>query len=442
MNTLEWRAVLSISVAAALTAPSTLAGQSLALTEALDAAFATHPSIDLSTARESSVAQGAESARATQWPSVAMEVGVNRFQEPMLTSPIHAFDPTLFPEFDQTLVQGRVGLQYTLIDWGGRASTVSSYDAELSAVGSASRASRADLIQRVSEAYMRVVATRAVDAAAGARIRALESEVDRTTQGLEAGVNAEVEVLRASTALQDALAARTTTIGLQRLAERALARLMGVAENAISTAQLGDVRISNIESELASGSSNPIVEQATHRAEAAAARVSAQRSGRYPRLDITGGLMDYGTLTSRHVFEWQAGVKLSWSIFAGGAQPARTRRAEADLLAARSELALRVLDAEAMTDAARTSTESVDARVAAYSASVTQWQELVRIEALALQAGAGVQRELLEAEAGLFQARAHLAEARTEAALARVRLAAALGVLDREWMMEFAGGVQ
>ncbi len=83
--------------------------------------------------------------------------------------------------------------------------------------------------------------------------------------------------------------------------------------------------------------------------------------------------------------------------------------------------------------------EAADARFTALQASLRQWEELVRIELLALEAGAGTQRDLLEAEAGLFQARAGHVGARSDAVMARVRLAGASGVLDRRWIMDMMG---
>jgi outer membrane protein TolC len=47
-----------------------------------------------------------------------------------------------------------------------------------------------------------------------------------------------------------------------------------------------------------------------------------------------------------------------------------------------------------------------------------------------------VQRDLLRAQAGLFQARAGHAAARYDAIVARARLARAEGGLDRTWVTE------
>jgi outer membrane protein TolC len=87
---------------------------------------------------------------------------------------------------------------------------------------------------------------------------------------------------------------------------------------------------------------------------------------------------------------------------------------------------------EDAVDAALTAYRSASSRALALEAAVAQSAEVARIEALALEAGAGVQTDYLRAEADLLSARAALAEARHGAAAARVRLARATGRLSVE----------
>ena len=75
--------------------------------------------------------------------------------------------------------------------------------------------------------------------------------------------------------------------------------------------------------------------------------------------------------------------------------------------------------------ATRAAVEEAAARRNALEASVVQWEEVARIEALALAAGAGVQTDFLRAQASLFQARAGRTAAVADESLARVRLARA-----------------
>jgi outer membrane protein TolC len=100
---------------------------------------------------------------------------------------------------------------------------------------------------------------------------------------------------------------------------------------------------------------------------------------------------------------------------------------EAD--AARAELEAVLREVEDGVDAALAWYRTAVARVAALEAAEAQSAEIARIEALALEAGAGVQTDYLRAEADLLTTRAALAEARHGAVEARVRLARVTGGL-------------
>ncbi len=430
------------AVAGALLAQvAPLHGQSLPLAAAVDSALATHPALARADAYEASAAEAAAATRGRRWPSLTLQSALTRFQEPMLATPIHAFDPNLLPDFDETLWQSQLMARYTLLDWGARGGTEQAADAAVGAAEAGTRATAAEVIERVATAHLGVISARAVDAAAEARIAALREEVDRSERGLAEGTVAEVEVLRASVVLQDAEATRTTTAGAVLLAERTLARLIGSTAERIAAADLGDVGALRLDTTVPPAApANPTLDQAARRLDAARARSAAERAPRWPRVDVGAGVNQFGTLDLAPIFEWQAGISLSWELFSGGARAAGIRRAEADVRTAESELEAVELEVETVTDAARTSIESADARVDALTASVGQWEELVRIERLALEAGAGTQRDLLDAEAGLFQARAGLVDATAEAFLARVRLAAAEGRLDRNWISQRSGG--
>ena len=417
----------------------------LTLIDALEAAFASHPAIRAVSARQSSAAQREAESNASRWPTVALQYGVTRFEEPMVTTPIHAFDPNQFPAFDRTLAQGNLGLRYTVIDWGARAAARDGAAAGVGFADSGARLARMQLIEAVSAAYLDLASARAINAAADARVEALDEEVARVRQGVDAGTAAEVELLRATTARQDAIAQQTATRAGVVRAERDLARLTGSEDTRIRSAALADP--TSLEpaalSAATAGNEDPVVEdhplvdQAVRAAAAARAVVGAEKSGRLPRLDLNGAMLDYGTLSDEHVFEWQVGAQLSWTLFSGGQRTSAIRRAEADLRAAEADIASRTLDVQAAEDAARTAVDAADARVDALDTAVQQWEELVRIERLALDAGAGTQRDLLHAQAGLFNARAGRSRAYADATVSRIRLASAQGVLTLDWIQDF-----
>jgi outer membrane protein TolC len=103
---------------------------------------------------------------------------------------------------------------------------------------------------------------------------------------------------------------------------------------------------------------------------------------------------------------------------------------------ARAELAGIIREVEDGVEAALAAYRSARSRAEALEAAVAQSAEVARIEALALESGAGVQTDYLRAEAELLTVRAALAEARHGAVEARVRLERATGRLDPESLAE------
>ncbi len=422
-------------VGTSLLLPASLAAQALTLVEALDAALATHPALVAADARVLAADGAGDAARSARMPAAALTANLTRFQEPMVVAPLHSLDIRTPPLFDRTLVQGQLGAQYTLFDGGVRASRIRGADA----LHDASRAGRSSVEMRVLEetiaAYTGVITARTMLSAARAQVVALAEESARAQRHFDAGSAARLEVLRAEAVLQEARAEEAGATARAAFAERALARVMGTAPTAISDRDLADVTFAATPAR-GDARASPLIRQADRSVAAAEARFSEERAARLPTVQAGAGLLDFGTAAGDHVVEWRAGVEVSWPLFTGGARGASVRRAASELEVARAELGAARLLVEHEIDAALTAVLEADARVQALGAAVEQWEEVARIEALALQAGSGEQRDLLRAEAGLFQARAGQARARQDSILARVQQARAEGVLNRDWIDE------
>src|SRR5688572_8102529 len=93
--------LLSVPVASA-------EAQSLTLADALDAALASHPSLRAAALRVDAADARVDVARAQLRPSALSAASLTQFQEPMVVAPLHGLDPLNPPEFDRTLLQGRV----------------------------------------------------------------------------------------------------------------------------------------------------------------------------------------------------------------------------------------------------------------------------------------------------------------------------------------------
>jgi len=425
---------LGALIVCAVSATPGLDAQTLTLSSAIDSALATHPTIRGVQARVQQVAEGTSATRATRWPSVGLDMSLTHFQEPMLAQPIHSFNPNDLPRFDETLLQGRLGARYTVFG-DGRGSRIDGAEATLEEARAQGRITEEALIESVTSAYLGVLSARAVLESVTARVTSLAEEESRAQRAFDAGTAARVEVLRAAAAAQDARAQQTTAITSVTLAERGLARLVGGSVEGLLGARMADVLVVE-QAAIHDVDDDARVVRAERAVLASEARLSEHRSDWYPRFDLTAGLLDYASLQGSHIFEWQAGVQMSWAVFSGGARRSSIRGAEAELHSAQSELAATRLRVDQETDEATSAIEAADARREAFAVSITQWEELARIERLAVEAGTGVQSDLLRAEAGLFQARAAFTNARYEAVLARVRLARTQGILNRTWLNE------
>ncbi len=426
------------AAAVALLAPHAASAQSLTLVDAVDAALRAHPSVAAAEARVQAAEGAGDAARSARLPGASLDATLTRFQEPMIVAPFHSLDFSNPPTFDRTLVQGRLALAYTVFDGGGRSSRIRGADALLEASTHGRADTEMAVVEETARAFVGVLSAQAVFEAADAQVQALEEEAGRAQQRFDAGTAAELEVLRSQATLQEARAQRASAEARVGLAERVLARLMAVDPASVSATRLADVAISDTDAppQTPDTQRSPLVLQADRAALAAEARLAEERAGRLPTVQAGAGVLDYGTLDDKHVFEWQAGVQVSWPLFTGGARSASVRRAEAELTAARMELDAATLRVAQAIDAAETAVVEADARAEALDLAVAQWEEVARIEALALDAGSGVQADLLRAEAGLFQARAGYARARYDGVLSRINLARGGGTLDRDWLDE------
>jgi outer membrane protein TolC len=266
----------------------------------------------------------------------------------------------------------------------------------------------------------------------------LGSELRRAGQLFDEGRAPRVQVLRAEAALSRASADREAAAARSELAVHRLVRVSGLPAERVAAARLVPVEPApgpvpdRAEVLAIARRANPSVARATARASAAAAGVTAARSAWLPRLSIGGTYSTYGASNLAFAPEWNLGVQVAYPLFTGGSRLRAAERAAAELDAAMAELAVVERQVEDGADAMLVAHRTALARATALEAAVAQSAEVARIEALALEAGAGLQTDYLRAAAELLVARAELAEARRAVAEAHIGLARAMGRLDPE----------
>lgn len=437
-----WRAVvlafiLPVSGAGAQEAP---AAAPLDLGVVVEAALASHPSVAGAAARLRAAEAVAAGERAARLPTVATTATLTRYEKPMVVAPLHGFDPMSPPSFDETLYQGHAAADYTLFDGGARRSRIRAAERVAGGAEAGVAAARDAVVAEAVSSYLAVLTAEAVRAAHAQRVAALETERGRAALLLEQGKAPRVAVLRTEAAVSRARAELEAAAGGLELALRRLARVSGLELERIRSAPLREVSAAADQAPerealmAAALESNPRLREAERRVAAAEAGVGAARAANLPRVSLAGRYSAFGSPDTELQPEWNAGVQVSYPLFTGGARGRAVERARAEASGAEAEARLVAREVADAVDRALLAHRSARSRVTALEAAVAQSAEVARIEALALDAGAGVQTDYLQAEAGLLEARAALAEARHAVVEARVRLAQATGRLTVEWI--------
>jgi outer membrane protein TolC len=401
-----------------------------------------HPAVGEARAK-ADVASGAlYQARSALFPSLFSDASLTRHQEPMLVAPLHGFDPTMAPSFDRSLVRGNLTLGYSLFDGGARGARIGQAEAGEAVARHGELASEMDLVTEVSGAYLDVIASAELLQAAERQGEALRAEEERVRQFLTEGKAARVDLLRVQTSLSQSEATEISIRSHLEVARGRLARLTGIREDQIRGRGLAGaaLRSSPVESLAVAMERarevSPELAMGRQQVAGAVAGVREARANWLPTLHLAGAYSDFGTVDGAHVQEWQGSVQVSFPLFTGGAREAERQRAEAEERKASEALRRIELEVEEGVEEALALVVESRARREALERAVEQAEEVARIEALALEVGAGVQTDFLRAQAEFFHSQAALTEARHGEAMAGIRLARVMGDLTLEWVRE------
>lgn len=414
----------------------------LTLPEAIEMALEFHPVIGEARAQVEAAGGVLSQARSSLLPAVVSDASLTRHQEPRLVAPLHGFDPTLAPAFDQSLVRGNLTLSYALFDGGARGARIGRAEAGAAAARHGRQASEMDLTLEVSRAYLTVLSSVELMEAAERQREALEAEEGRVRQFLAEGKAARVDLLRVQASLSQADATEISIRTRLEVAQGRVARFIGLEGDQVRDRGLAGAALRALP-----GEPTPVVvgrakevspELALARQQLAGARAGVREANAswLPTLKVAGAYADFGTLDGGHVQEWQGSLQLSYPLFTGGAREGERQRAEAETRRVSEALRRIELAVEEGVEEAVAAVVESRARREALERAVTQAEEVARIEALALEVGAGVQTDFLRAQAEFFQAQAALAEARHGEAMAGIQLARVTGDLTLEWVRE------
>lgn len=427
--------VVMTALAVAWTA-STLAAQPPPITihDAVARALEHHPSITAAAHALDGARAGVSESSGARWPQLRLDAAATRFQEPMVVAPLHGFDPQSPPLFDRTLVQVTLGASYTLFDGGRRGALIRRDEAAVTLREADVDATTQALVADVVQAWLAVSAGRALLGADDDQLGALHAEVGRVHQFLAVGRAAPIEGLRVEAALAQAEAARVSRAVALARDEELLARLTGIAIDTIRATPLAPSRVAGPVPPLDGlrtqvRADNPDLARARSRVRAADAMAAVAGSGWWPELRLQAGYTDYSSGAGRLTGEWQAGIRAGYALFTGGSRRAAAARAGSERHAALADVTALELRLDEAIDRVVALARSAGARSTALAAAARQYEEVARIERLALDEGAGTQPDWLSAQAALLTARSALIEARHAEVAARIELARLTGRL-------------
>ena len=417
-------------------------GESLTLSEAVALALGSHPAVGQARAAGDVAGARVKQARSALLPTLAGQGSLAWYEEPMVVAPLHEFDPMNPPTFDQNLVQGALSLGYTLFDGGARGARIRQAEAGERAVEAGGADAGMTVMAQVSASFLGVLSGEELLTAVLGQKAALSAELERVGLFLEEGKAARVELLRVEATLSR-IAAREISARVDvELARNRLARLTGLEAGAVRRMALASVSpvggvVADEELILASArETNPGLARAREELAGAKAGTRVASAAWLPKVEAAGRYADFGTLDGGHVQEWQGALQISYPIFTGGAREGERERAVAEERRVAEALRLTEMVVEDEVETALASVREAAALRVALELAAEQSEEVARIEALALEAGAGVQTDFLRAQAELFQARASLSQARHGEILALIQLARVKGALSMEWIQE------
>lgn len=447
-------AVLALIAALAVPAAAQEDGP-LTLLDAARRALDTHPSVSAAEAAVDAAGAARSGARAAWWPSLALDASATRFEEPMPVYPIHGFtldpaaagkpalDPTDFglPPFERTLYEARAGARWTVFQGGARLARTRRADALADAAEADLHGARSALLAGVTGAYLDVIVARDVLDAHDRRLDAMAAERDRVALAIDEGAAAKVDLARVDAAVARARADRVDAAARLDVAAGDLARFLGSEDPtdrlaaAVTAPSIAVEPTAPRSSPLEVPDRGPRVERARAEARAAGAAADAARAAWLPTVTAGGAYVERGAAgVDAWDGEWQAGLALEYPLFTGGARKAEVDRARAEASAARARARAVELDAAAALQRADAALERALARREALEAAVAGFEEVARVEALALEVGSGVEADWLDARADLLEGRAALAEARAAVVRAAVERARVDGTLSIEWL--------
>ncbi|MHB9023299.1 MAG: TolC family protein [Armatimonadota bacterium] len=289
---------------------------------------------------------------------------------------------------------------------------------------------QSDLVLQVKQAFYQYAQNQRLAAVNEATLRNRQDHLALAKARVQAGVGLPIDVVRAETAVAEAIFALNFARNTASVSRVSLALLMGIdPRTPVQTAETDEPPMSadDVEGLVKQAlQQRPEVMQAQANIQAARHGVNAAKTGNAPALV---GSVDWG---QRGVSfppgddAVTAEVAVQWDPFDGGFTAGRVKEAKANLVTAQQQLTAANLTVISDVSQAYLNLKTAEQRVITADAQVANAEEALRLAQGRYQAGLGVFLDVLDAQTALSNAQSNRVNARSAVNQARAALARAI----------------
>jgi outer membrane protein TolC len=322
-----------------------------------------------------------------------------------------------------------IQFQATQLIFDGGA-TISAIKARSAAYDSASFSLRSiidNVVSHVINQFYQVILNRALIVAQEEDVSLLQEQVKDQQNRYEAGIVARFHVLQAEVALANAMPPLIQAQNAYRISTYQLVKLLGmqypkgrpseVPFNVVGTLSYSPRKIDTDDSIRVAIARNPSLKAQRQRILANASDVNVQIAGWFPSINANAGYEFTNNRASQNPSNtvrsgWFFGATGTWNVWDGGATYSRAAQAKAQLMQSMNNydngIRQVVLEVQRAISNLQQAQETVDGQ----TASVARATEALRLSKERLDAGAGTQLDILNAQVQLLTAQTNVLRAR------------------------------
>ncbi len=360
--------------------------------------------------------------------------------------------------FDDALYTGSADLKFLAWDFHKTELELTATRERVESARAAVDRRRQEIVFQTAQLYLQTLAYSDLIGAAEARIKSMQSLLDRTNQLVKGGRAVPVDALKIQTRLAQVESDLATLQSGRRTSLSALAAVMGFEGDlpqltyTAASSQLPAAPGAEGELLRSAVAARPDILSQDHEIRAGERAEEAARKSAWPRIDLRASVIQYGSnspvgfpqligklLPSLNLnvpspgnaaTDWLIGVHVSFPLFDGGRRKGQIQAAQAQLeeaRLARQQLEFRI-DREVRT--ALADLESAESRVKSLRDSVAESERVLHDERLKFEAGRSVINFVLDAESALLTNQSLLSQAERSVSIAALALDLGLGRIN------------